>query len=119
MLYRLRLYVTFSLFVNFKTEQRQKDLKEKRARYQLEAKEPGLPMMLKSLPADEEFSFKHKWDLGAMTKALQDEVIAIFTELQTKKKIAVTGRWKSIEELKLIYELGKESVLPPPENFDR
>ena len=76
-------------------------------------------MQLKSLPADEDFSFKHKWDLGVMVVKNQVEINRVFRKLQRKEKLSATGRWKSIEELKMIYELSKDCLFPPPENFDR
>ena len=76
-------------------------------------------MMLKTLPADEEFSFKAEFDIGAQTARLVLEIAQVFSELQNKRNVAESGRWRDIEELKRIYDLGADHLLPPPGNFNR
>ena len=76
----------------FLSEQRRKEIRDKRELYQLKAKLPGLPLILKSLPEDEKFSFQNRSELADLFTTLKAEFETIFTELHQKHGIAPVHR---------------------------
>ncbi|XP_052225507.1 allene oxide synthase-lipoxygenase protein-like isoform X5 [Dreissena polymorpha] len=76
------------------TEQRWKELKSKKKKYEVAQKFPNGPAQIKNMPADEAFSFDYKWDI--VKRKLQ--LIA------TSKIVMFTaGRWESIQHLRNVY----------------
>ncbi|XP_060580149.1 polyunsaturated fatty acid 5-lipoxygenase-like isoform X2 [Ruditapes philippinarum] len=88
-------------------EQRQKELEEKKALYELAIPAPGIPSRIKAIPADEEFSFDYLWDLN------KKKLVLLAT---SKVKRIATGAWKTIEDVKSIYT---KSVFVPPTDTEK
>jgi hypothetical protein len=89
------------------SEQRQKELEEKKALYELAIPAPGIPSRIKAIPADEEFSFDYLWDLN------KKKLVLLAT---SKVKRIATGAWKTIEDVKSIYT---KSVFVPPTDTEK
>ncbi|XP_045180456.2 polyunsaturated fatty acid 5-lipoxygenase-like [Mercenaria mercenaria] len=88
-------------------EQRQKELEEKRALYEIAPPAPGMPSRIKSIPPDEEFSFDYLWDLN------KKKLLLLAT---SKIKTITTGAWKSIDDVNTIYT---KKVFTPPTDTER
>lgn len=81
---------------------RSDELREKRKIYELEEKQPGIPMQVKVLPEDESFSFEYQWDITKQKIAL----IAASKIVQW-----TSGRWESVDDIKNVYT--KEIFIEP------
>lgn len=76
------------------TEQRKMELDEKRKIYIGEQKGPGLPIMVKNLPTDEQFSFEYKWSIVKLKARL----------IATGKLVNIkAGNWTSFVDLFNVY----------------
>ena len=84
-------------FICFLSEQRRNEIRDKREIYQLKAMQPGVPLVLKSLPEDEKFSFQMLSEIADLTAQTKAEFDTIFSELLQKHGIAASGHWKSID----------------------
>ncbi|KAL4229826.1 Arachidonate 5-lipoxygenase [Mactra antiquata] len=89
-----RLHDTMLPMQDPMAEQRWKELQKKKKKYQVHMNIPGGPAQIKSMPADESFSFDYKWDI-VKTKA----------QLIVASKIVMLtrGNWESLAHLKNVY----------------
>lgn len=94
-------------FIFFCLDQRQRELQEKRGLYELEAKAPGLPLQVKTLPPDEQFSFDFTWDI---TKTKTKLILA------SKLVQLTTGHWKTLDDIKNVYT---KKVFVKPSDLNR
>ncbi|OQV25732.1 Allene oxide synthase-lipoxygenase protein [Hypsibius exemplaris] len=86
-------------------QQRQAELVERKKTYQLEQKQPGLPMQAATLPEDEKFSFGYSIGIAIdKRKYLADTRL---TALTTGGK---SDKWDSLEEVNQMYKF----TMPKP-----
>ncbi|XP_062589056.1 polyunsaturated fatty acid 5-lipoxygenase-like [Saccostrea cucullata] len=76
-------------------QQRSAELDEKRKLYEYEEKAPGLPMQVKNVPEDENFSFSHKFDLH---RRISSVVVSRRLDI-----IFGDGSWETLDDLTGVY----------------
>ncbi|XP_022288265.1 polyunsaturated fatty acid 5-lipoxygenase-like [Crassostrea virginica] len=76
-------------------EQRNALLEEKRKLYDFSVKGPGLPVQVKAIPDDEQFSFDYKWNIAKRKlKMIADSKLQLLTK---------GGKWEGIQDLTKVF----------------
>ncbi|ESP02741.1 hypothetical protein LOTGIDRAFT_224684 [Lottia gigantea] len=83
-------------------KQRQFEMEEIKDVYEYGQKQPGMPVQIKNIPDDEQFSFDYLWDI-VVTKS---KLIA-----KSKLSALTAGRWKCLEDFKKLFD---KNILPLP-----
>uniref|UniRef100_A0A8W8HT92 Allene oxide synthase-lipoxygenase protein n=1 Tax=Magallana gigas TaxID=29159 RepID=A0A8W8HT92_MAGGI len=76
-------------------QQRNAELQEKRTLYEYEERIPGLPVQIKNVPEDEEYSISRKWDIATKILRLRVE--------KGLDRIFGCGRWETFDDLTSVY----------------
>ncbi|CAH1238363.1 ALOX5 [Branchiostoma lanceolatum] len=76
-------------------EQRQREMEEMKANYELMVPQEGLPPKIKNLPPDEDFSADYKWNVAKRRVNIR---------MQQKISSMTTGRFKTLDDLINVYE---------------
>uniref|UniRef100_K1R5X6 Allene oxide synthase-lipoxygenase protein n=1 Tax=Magallana gigas TaxID=29159 RepID=K1R5X6_MAGGI len=89
------IYDTFLPQYDPRPEQRNSEIKEKLMLYEYQVKRPGLPVQIKNLPDDEQFSDSHMWDL--LTRK--------YTIMAGKTVEMIFGQtaWETLEDMKSVF----------------